>query len=87
MSEDVVNIQLQESFSVTASVVRETSQSQPSSGATMEESVGGGLDRQLGVEVAGRQGAGGVKGGPVTHRHQLRQSGPTGGVVQCRAVL
>ena len=53
----------------------------------MEESVGGGLDRQLGVEVAGRQGAGGVKGGPVTHRHQLRQSGPTGGVVQCRAVL
>lgn len=47
----------------------------------MEESVGGGLDRQLGVEVAGRQGAGGVKGGPVTHRHQLRQSGPTGGAV------
>ena len=47
----------------------------------MEESVGGGLDRQLGVEVAGRQGAGGVKGGAVTHRHQLRQSGPTGGAV------
>ena len=63
------------------------SQPEPGSGATIEESVGGGLDRQLGVEVAGRQGAGGVKGGAVTHRHQLRQSGPTGGAVQCSVVL